>query len=212
MDLRYTTMHTKLEIMETSHSDKIEQKFSFRFLINSDIEQYKDFVFKFDTLMKIKKTKEIEKNIFDSFDLPLKKTVGVFDNNGNLLLTQSGYFPENFCYWYGHNHMSLIENLTDFAFASHKADNILCNYGENMEYYSHYSRRPIGHQRAFNRLLLKKIPDIRYNMYYEKIYKAGETCKFSNHKFYFYQESFPFDTVIILHCLKQEHRVNFKIK
>lgn len=178
----------------------------YRFLDASDIPKYQKFIDNFDKIMKIEKTKDLEKSIINSINLKLSKTVGVFDENDDLILVNSGYFPENYPYWYGYDHMSIVEKLSDFAVLSHQADNLLCKYGEEKNYFAHYSRRPINHQKAFLRLL-SRIKDTRYTIYNEKIYKAGEECKYLNHKFYFHSKpSFPIDTIISFHSLKQEYR------
>jgi hypothetical protein len=193
--------------MELSQLSFTKDNIKYRFLTNSDEEIYKNFVSKFHLMMKRPITEILENAILKGFNSKLRKTAGAFDENDNLLLAISGYYPENFSYWFGHNHMSTVKNLNKFTILSHYVDHLQCLYGEKIGMYAHYSRRPIGHQKAFDRLLLNKVLDTRYNIYYEKIYKSGEKCALSNHKFYFHlEDSFSFDTIITFHSLKQEHR------
>lgn len=187
-------------------NSNIYKNIKYRFLEKSDINIYENFIKNFDYIFKIKNTQELTKKMLNSFSLDIVKTVGVFDSSNNLILVVSGYFSQNTPYWYGFNHISNVKTLLEFVKISHEADNLLCDYAEQIGYFSHYGRRTAGHHKAFFRLL-DNVKNKRYTIYTEKIYKKGEECKFLNHKFYFHlQKSYNFETVITFHLLNQEYR------
>ena len=173
-----------------------------------------------EKLLKIEKTPEYSNYLMQQFLIDLqhkdKKIIGAFNGN-ELVCSASGYYPENFLHWYAFNQFS---NTAKSDLASFKLSMLiwskcmyeLMSHGEKNSYYSFYSRRPLSHQKAFDRVWIKFANDDlienKYEYYYEMIYRANEECKSRNHNFFFagFYNTFDIDTAICLFTLKQNYR------
>jgi len=192
---------------------------NYRFLTEDDFPKYLDFYDSVQTIMKAPKTTNQRKVLIATYNNPIKKNVGVFNENDELVSVLSGHYPESFPFWYCHNHYIKSDNNSlsshlDFIELFNKSMAMLTSYGEDNGYYNFYIRRPLKHQEGFEKLMkiaIKKgmITDTRYDYLYETVYGPVSTTRISNHKFFFPDTiEITIDTasVIILYTLKQQFR------
>ena len=196
--------------------------FEIRWLTIEDKTQYIELVNSNKKLLKMEKTSrdnEIILKIIDyDFSDPQRKVVGAF-LKGKLVVAMSGFFPAESLHWYAFNHFHLAnlgnDNLStaDIKYLVWpKCMSTLTDYAEQHGYYSFYSRRPLTHQKAFEKLWNRfkneeKVND-RYDCYHEMIYPAGAESRSITHNFYFsaLHKTVGITTIICLYALKQNYR------
>jgi hypothetical protein len=141
---------------------------------------------------------------------------GAFDNSGLLITSGGGYFPKAFNTWYSGYHYSRVNDFTKFYDINLKIATPFIERAESMEYFSWYSRRSLKQQRAWfmiNKMAQKNgidtSPHNRYDHYIEKIYPANTVgTPYQNHQFWYqWRDSYPVDTIVVLHTLKPEYRL-----
>jgi hypothetical protein len=137
--------------------------------------------------------------------------VGAFMGD-KLVMSVAGYYEDTYNHWYSHSNMSSGVGATEYVRIGNLLMMEILPYFEGMGYYSWYSRRSLSHQCIHEWAYTnKRFPDtqfMRYHHCWEKIYMAGEEVKFKNHEFYFrWKPSYPVETVVVLHTLTNEHRL-----
>jgi len=195
--------------------------FSIKILDIDDLDAYIELFNNSDKFLNQRKTIDFSNFMIEKFtnDFEEKQRiiVGAYYNN-KLVCSVNGYFPDNIQYWYAHRHFSNFEkkDLGNYKLSMNiygKCMYILMNHGEKNGYYSFYSRRPLKHQQALDKIWKKfneeGIIENKYNCFYEAVYAVGETCRSPLHKFYFpeHKKTFEVETIICLFALKQKYRL-----
>jgi hypothetical protein len=192
----------------------------YRFLGEDDKSQYKEVLISSSTMMTIPKSTEwnelLINNIDNNFLSPDNKLVGAF-NQGRLIYVLGAHYPKNISYWYSFNQLSNLK-IVGLSYKNNihflELLKMLIVYGEEHGYYSFYSRRPLTHQQALDKMVEKLVHlglvEKRYTLYYDMVYPANTECKSNMHRFYFsdFFKTYPIDTVIVFHTLKQEYRLS----
>ena len=193
---------------------------TYRFIDENDTDRYLEFISSFNS-----KSKDLDPYYFSSILDNVKdhyietcsdgnhyRHVGAFRND-ELVLTISGYFPENSA-WYLYNQFSTIQSTSlasaaDVHVSTIKANALLIEWAESMAIFNFYQRRNIKSQRQIDSVL-KRIKgkgyiEERYEIYHDAYYPPGEGTFRLNHRF------FPvlrgIGSVITLYSLKQSERI-----
>lgn len=199
---------------------------TYRFLEKSDFDLFMELHDRFTTWMGEKKSPEqievYRKFRKDLFFSDRNKTVGAFDSNNNLVATTAGIFPPDFPHWFTHSQFHKLSNTSlsnglDSWMVLTKMFDLLCFYAESNNYFSFYNQRSMKHAIAISKVRQlveeKNLYTHRYNASWETVYPAGQTkTPYRNHKFYFHENAelnSHTDSVVILHTLKQEHRLEW---
>jgi hypothetical protein len=201
-------------------------KLNYRFLEKNEFNTFTSLQDSLEYWMKKKKDPSQDNSYKDLreelFHRKNNKIAGAFDSDNNLVATSSGLFPIEFPYWYTHNQFHKTPNQSlnsglDSWLILMKLMELLCKYGEENNYYSFYTQRPLKHQllveKARQRAEEKNLYHHRYDLYWEYVYSAGQvSTKHRNHSFYFHNGlalNSHIDTVVALYTLKQDYRLEW---
>lgn len=189
-----------------------ESDFTYRRLTSDDDKIYSKLVNTSSTMMAINKKSigltedNFLKNLFDDSQF----VTGAFDKQNNLIASVTGYFHDSLPHWY--LHASLFDtpgkNLYMYKVSGYifkECVNMIIDYAEEKEYFSFYSRRTIKDQLNHESIASRLNRHQRYYFCHEKIYKAGEICKFKTHQPLF-NFDFNIDTIVSINILKPEYR------
>lgn len=191
-----------------------------RKLTLDDIDDYLKLLLSSENYKTMSQSQEINNKMIgqvqNDFTHNKKVIMGAFENN-ELIYSVGGFYPDNVLHWYVFRHIALqTQNKTlnfnkNFIIYS-KCMYELIKFGEKINCYTFYSRRPLKDQltfdKAYNRMQNEGLIESRYNYYYEKIYQINELCQSKNHEFYFKGvfEHSDVESVICIFLLKQSHR------
>lgn len=205
---------------ENSLLEKLLSGYTVKFLKAENQDEYIDLIKSRTVFMGIQLTVEQKEaeiaTSIRAFNDPRSKTVGVFNETGDLIAVTSGYFFDNFPHWYAYRlyqkseEKSLVAAVKNFAISVLSGFH-LTQYAESRGYFTYYNKLSLDHQESWekgHKLLSEKTNfKWQYNYLWEHIYMPGDTCKFKNHEFFFPDNKIvTVPTVIGLVTLKQEYR------
>jgi hypothetical protein len=140
-------------------------------------------------------------------------TVGAFDGD-QLVSTISAYYPPDGLVWYCLNQFSKVgtgslADAIDNQTISMKAITMLTCQPEQEGRFNFFGRKSIRahvlQQKISDRIGKNNYLRLRYDTFHDGFYPAGVSIDRSGHDFF---KAHPLvDSVIYLHCLKQEERV-----